>query len=468
VAGPSIPGYERLTQIGKGGFSRVYRAEQAKLKRGVAVKVLNFGLNDEADRRSFERECELMGRVSTHPNIVTVHDTAFTDEGQPCIVMEHYPGGSLADLISEVRRLTPQEVLEVGVAISAALEASHQAGVLHCDLKPQNILISEFGQPALGDFGISTFSEERTRTGGDAGAGFTLAYAAPEIVEGASPSVESDLYSLAATLYTGLAGRRPFAYPTASGDKPTAAEHARRILLEPPTELIEPDIPPELDRVIRATMAKDASKRPSSAADFAQSLYQVGQALGFGTSAPRIAQQGALPVLDSRTDIVEPSILRTVTKAAVPLAAPAHAVLPDLNDETEARHEFGDATALRVEPIVPDAQPAPVEAARLDPPATGTRRSLAPIIGLLGLLAVAAVVFFTTRGGTESAQAPEPTVSARTPQADVLLAPPPPSGATAYRVGAESLLVSWTNPPANTRFASQPGRSPIPQPPARC
>ena len=162
----SIQGYERLTQIGKGGFSRVYRGEQAKLKRSVAVKVLNFGLNDEADRYSFERECELMGRVSTHPNIVTVHDTAFTADGRPCIVMEYYPGGSLADLISEVRQLNPKEVLEVGVQIASALEASHQSGVLHCDLKPQNILISEFGQPALGDFGISTFTEERTRTGG--------------------------------------------------------------------------------------------------------------------------------------------------------------------------------------------------------------------------------------------------------------------------------------------------------------
>ena len=71
MAGPSIPGYERLSQIGKGGFSRVYQGEQSKLKRQVAIKVLNFGLSDEADRRGFERECELMGRVSTHPNIVT-------------------------------------------------------------------------------------------------------------------------------------------------------------------------------------------------------------------------------------------------------------------------------------------------------------------------------------------------------------------------------------------------------------
>lgn len=423
VASPSIPGYERLNQIGKGGFSRVYAGEQAKLKRVVAIKVLNFGLSDEADRRSFERECELMGRVSTHPNIVTVHDTAFTDNGQPCIVMEHYPGGSIAELISEVGRLHTKEALEVGVAIAGALEASHQAGVLHCDLKPQNILVSEFGQPALGDFGISTFSEERTRTGGDAGAGFTLAYAAPEIVEGASPSVQSDLYSLAATLYTALAGRRPFYYLNAEGEKPTAAEQARRILLEPPASLVDEGVPPELDAIIRAAMDKDPTQRPDSAADFARTLFEVGRRLGHGTSAPRIADQGAL------------SVPGVVAGSIAPEWDPAKQ--QEQLDLTELRR--ADATALRVDMPRPQLAPEPVTSNR--------RRLLAPLIGLASLIAVAVVVFMVSQ--SEPAADPEPAAPTRTPDevAAPVLPPPAPRDTQVVRVGEESILVSWSNAP---------------------
>lgn len=423
MSSPSIPGYERLSQIGKGGFSRVYAGEQAKLKRLVAIKVLNFGLSDEEDRRSFERECELMGRVSTHPNIVTVHDTAFTASGQPCIVMEHYPGGSIADLLREVGRLQTKEALEVGVAMAGALEASHQAGVLHCDLKPQNILVSEFGQPALGDFGISTFSEERTRTGSEGGVGFTLAYAAPEIVEGASPSVQSDLYSLAATLYTTLAGRRPFFYLDATGEKPTAAEQARRILIEEPSSLVDDGVPPELDAVIRQAMAKEPAQRPASAADFARSLFEIGRRLGYGTSAPRIADQGALSV---------PGVV------AGPVAAEWDpAKQQESLDLTELRR--AEATALRVDMPRPQHQPEPVVSNR--------RRLLAPIIGLVSLLVVGAVVYFVSQG--DPASQPAAAVPTAIPEDAVApaLPPPAPRNAEVIRVGEDSILISWSNEP---------------------
>jgi len=458
VASPTIPGYARLIQIGKGGFSRVYRGEQVKLKRGVAIKVLNFGLSDEADRRSFERECELLGRVSTHPNIVTVHDTAFTEDGQPCIVMEHYPGGSLADLIGEVGRLRTQEALEVGVAIAAALEASHQAGVLHCDLKPQNILISEFGQPALGDFGISTFSEERTRTGSDVAAGFTLAYAAPEIVEGDSPAVGSDVYSLAATLYTSLAGRRPFAYPAGNGDKPLAAEQARRILLEEPAALTEFGVAPELDRVIRAAMAKDPASRPRTAADFARSLYQVGHQLGLSTSSPRIASQGALSVRDPQADFAAGGGLVAPVASPGPFAslpvsneAPASQAALVVDDRTEvqapsapvAQQVQDDATTPRV-----DTHASPVP--EVEPPGASPskRRMLAPMVGLISLLLVGGVLLAVTSGGTDdNPEVALPTPTPRAPQAEALLAPPVPQNVVAQRAGASSVVLSWSTGP---------------------
>ena len=498
MAGLKIPGYENLRQIGKGGFSRVYRGEQSKLKRRVAIKVLNFGLNDEADRHSFERECELMGRVSTHPNIVTVHDTAFTSDGQPCIVMEHYPGGSLADLIGEVRQLNPKEVLEVGVSIASALEASHQAGVLHCDLKPQNILISEFGQPALGDFGISTFTEERTRTGGDAGAGFTLAYAAPEIVEGASPSVQSDLYSLAATLYTSLAGRRPFYYPNANGTKPTAAEQARRILLEQPSALTEVGVPTELDQLVRGVMSKEPSERPNSAADFAWSLHRAGQQLGFGTSSPRIADQGALPVFEpsgeftdqsGNSPVAEHSILAPapapdMPAAPAPLAEAAAAAPVELSvaedDLTEARPapapqalSNDEATQVRSAPTFvgfdgressapatraggelasppapsrPETPPSTPPAEVSEPATAVRRRRTATVVGALSLLVVGVIIYLVaSSGGTSDTAQVTPVATASVAISNVALAPPAPRDVTITRVGSDSVLVAWSS-----------------------
>lgn len=466
MSSPSLPGYENLELIGKGGFSRVYRADQSKLKRKVAVKVLNFGLSDEADRIGFARETELMGRVSTHPNIVTVHDTAFTAQGQPCIVMELYPGGSLADLINEVGNLNTREVLEVGVAIASALQASHLAGVLHCDLKPQNILISEFGQPALGDFGISTFAEERTRTGKDAGAGFTLPYAAPEIVEGDSPTIASDVYSLAATLYTSLCGRRPFAYPTEDGSKPTAAEHARRIMLEPVRSLVDQGVPTELDALIRGAMSKEPAERPASAAVFASACHRIGQALGLGTSAPRIADQSALRKIDSEAvgqgqidlslvrqrhelelrDLRKPAPAREPFAPTVPLGAPAE-VPADVPVDVPVE---ADEAAAPVEPSIDLTRPRVVTGGA-DGPSIAVRRRAATGIGVLALITVIAVLFVATRGSSNSVDRSDsaPVASSAAAAAtDPALAPTQPADVRLERTGAHAVTVTWTAPTA--------------------
>lgn len=470
---PSVPGYERLALIGKGGFSRVYRAEQSKLKRNVAIKVLNFGLSDEADRRSFERETELMGRVSTHPNIVTVHDTAFTAQGQPCIVMEHYRGGSLAELISEAGALTAQEAVEVGVAIASALDASHSAGVVHCDLKPQNILISDFGQAALGDFGISTFAEERTRTGSEGGAGFTLAYAAPEIVEGESPSVATDLYSLAATLYTALAGHRPFVDPGAG--KPTPAEHARRILLEDVPALT--GVPPEVARVILSAMSKDPEVRPASAAEFATTLYQVGQQLGYGTPAPSTLGRATLPVYEPEIAPVEapaapaaappPVIDRGPFGAPVPAASPAPAAPPRApRAPSQQSNPAPDAFARQREPskastssfaiddatvhrIDADITPRPLTDETTDArpePGSSRRGLLAGVIGVLSLLLVGGVLYLTSTGDSADDGDPaedEVAVATPRPAPAVVQSPNRPVNVEIERLGVTRVRVSW-------------------------
>ena len=128
--------------------------------------MLSFGLADERERRSFERECQAMGLVSQHPHIVTVFNAAFTTTKQPCIVMELYSGGTIGERLKQEGRLPVATVLDVGVKIAGALQTAHDRGLLHRDIKPQNLFISEFGEPALGDFGISTLDDERSISGG--------------------------------------------------------------------------------------------------------------------------------------------------------------------------------------------------------------------------------------------------------------------------------------------------------------
>ena len=458
MSNPTIPGYENLMLIGSGAFSRVYRAEQTKLKRDVAIKVLNFGLNDQADRESFQRETELMARVSAHRDIVTVHDTEFTSNGQPCIVMELYPGGSLADFIAEMKRLSPTEVLEVGVGIASALDASHDAGIVHCDLKPQNILVSERGEPALGDFGISTFAEERTRGESDVGAGFTLPYAAPEIIEGESPSVSTDVYSLAATLYTALAGRRPFSNPTADPEKVSAAEQARRILFEPVPSLVDEGIPAEIDEVIRGAMAKKAEDRPESATEFAQQLHDVGQRLGLGTSAPRIAGSGALRMIDLGTAAavdtspVEP--VRDITgpfRRIEPAAAPREQTGPLRPPTPRTGDAFvvseggfdprGDATVHRAD-IQRDLAAVVAKPAETESGISFKRKLIAAGVLIASLVAIAAVVFVVTRG-EEVAVAEDDPLPVRTPPPAVELAPGTPVDVTLERLGVTGVRVTW-------------------------
>ena len=146
-----------------------------------------------------------MGTVSRHPHCVTVYDSGFTDAGQPYLVMEDMTGGTLTDQAP----LPWAEAVEVGVKVAGVLSASHGAGVLHRDIKPDNLLVSAYGEPKLGDFGIARFDDStQTRTGSVSA---TPAYAAPELFDGAAATEASDVYSLAATLYALITGMPPYA-----------------------------------------------------------------------------------------------------------------------------------------------------------------------------------------------------------------------------------------------------------------
>ena len=225
-----------------------------------------------------------MGLVSQHPHIVTVFNAAFTTTKQPCIVMELYSGGTLGERLKRDGPLPVAVVLDVGVKIAGALQTAHDRGLLHRDIKPQNLFVSEFGEPALGDFGISTLDDERSISGGG---GLTVHYAPPEVLEGAPATARSDVYSFAATLYTLLEGTRPFAAPV--GTKQSVGDLARRIVLEDPPRLRRRDAPRSLAALLAGAMTKRPENRPASAAELGAALQQVQAELGLPVTALPVA-----------------------------------------------------------------------------------------------------------------------------------------------------------------------------------
>ncbi|WP_345386970.1 serine/threonine-protein kinase [Nonomuraea salmonea] len=141
--------------MGQGGFAVVYRAHQERLDRVVALKVLSVDRVDQRTMRRFQRELQLTGRLTGHPNVVTVFDTGMTGSGKPYIAMDFFEHGSLRDRVRNEGPLPVPDVLRAGVKLAGALAAVHEAGVLHGDIKPQNILISRYGEPAIADFGVA-------------------------------------------------------------------------------------------------------------------------------------------------------------------------------------------------------------------------------------------------------------------------------------------------------------------------
>jgi len=261
-----IEGYSELVQIGVGGFSTVYRAHQGRFGRTVALKVLHGRLTDDDARRRFERECRAAGAASTHPNVVTVLDAGQSSDGRPYIAMELMEGGSLADRLADWGPLALDEVLDIGVKIAGALGAVHAAGLLHRDIKPQNILVSDLGEPALADFGISAVVRGPGATAGTAA--LTPLHAPPEVLEGDPTGVASDVYSLGSTLFTLLAGRAPFEGPAGEG----LAVVIRRVANDDPPAIGRSDVGEDVEVVLRHALNKSPDRRFASALEFAEAL----------------------------------------------------------------------------------------------------------------------------------------------------------------------------------------------------
>ncbi|WP_205876689.1 protein kinase domain-containing protein [Mycobacterium camsae] len=293
VADLAAAGFVDALEIGRGGSGVVYRCVQSDLGRPVAVKVL-AGLSEQ-DRARFVREQQAMGRVTGHPHIVAVLQAGQTASGCPFLVMPLCGRGSLQQRIAEHGALDRDEALGIGAKIADALAAAHRLGVVHRDVSPANILFTDYGEPALTDFGVAGVSRG-FETAGQMLVG-TPAFTAPELLDGVPPCDASDVYGLGATLFAALTGHA--AFERHHGEQVVAQFVRMTEDSVPDLDLDARGIPAEVASIVAAAMSLDPAQRPS-AAKLSEQLRRVrlhdstGHAVA-GTATNSTA--GHLPVL---------------------------------------------------------------------------------------------------------------------------------------------------------------------------
>ncbi|WP_436701168.1 serine/threonine-protein kinase [Nocardioides sp. BYT-33-1] len=265
-----LPGVELLEQIGHGGFATVWRGRQLAVDRDVAVKIDNRVLDEESNRRRFVREATAVSRISGHPHVVSLIDVGVTRDNRPYLVMELCTHGSLSSYLSQHGPMRVPEAIEVGLAVTSALAAAHEAGILHRDIKPGNILIDAWGTPRLSDFGLAALPQPGQDPSVSLEA-LTPAYASPEAFSFSAPTPQSDVFSMGATLHAMISGDSP----RRSGDgSPVPIE---QLLASLRAEFPDPDVPGSaaLMRVIRVATAYDAADRYPTARELHDALREI-------------------------------------------------------------------------------------------------------------------------------------------------------------------------------------------------
>lgn len=280
---PQLVGFSPIRLLGSGGFADVFLYEEQLLKRKVAVKVLLSGDLAAGTLENFTNEANLMAQLSNHPSIVSVYQAGISPDGRPFIVMEYCSRPNLQARYRSAR-FSEAEALKVGVQIAGAVETAHRGGILHRDIKPANVLVTDYGRPALTDFGIAA------ATGSDAQGGLSVPWAPPEsFATRARGDARSDVYSLAATLYTLLAGRTPFELP---GGSNTSVDVMGRIQSGKLPSIGRADVSASLERVLATAMAKEPGQRYQTAMEFAHALQRVQIELGIQPTTVDVVDEG--------------------------------------------------------------------------------------------------------------------------------------------------------------------------------
>jgi serine/threonine protein kinase len=343
---PALPGYDDLELIAHGTTALVFRGIQTTLKRPVAIKVITMDTGDLPVNA--DRELATTVALSSQPHIVSIIDTGLTDDDRPYIVMEYCEGGSYNQILRREGPLPIADVIEVGITIGEALHAAHQAGIVHRDVKPSNILRSRFG-PALTDFGIARAPDELGTT--LTREMMTPHHASPEALLHQAQSGSSDVYSLASTMWTLLVGHPPFVDPARPGLDMYAFRD--RVLNESLPGMSREDVPEWLVGELNRAMSKLPSQRHATAREFADALRRA-------------------TLLSAGTHIGRPPV-----PPSIPPPAPARTPSPrDPEPVAAANPVIVGAQRIPTQqpppppppPSAPAAVPAPMDPAPWDPP----------------------------------------------------------------------------------------------------
>ncbi len=423
-------------RIGRGGMASVWRAEHLMLKRDVAVKFLELDASlAEGVRERFLREARIAAQIH-HRNVVQVLDFGATPDGRPYMVMEILAGRTLASRLAAEAPLPTIEALRIAARLLAGLSAAHEAGIVHRDVKPENVFLvreADDEYPKVIDFGISKVTEKTTRVSSAVGTNpeviiGTPEYMSPEQARGQTDLDErTDVYSAAVVLYEMLTGARPH-----EGELP--GDVIAKVLTVTPRPLRDhrPDLPAELDAVLAAGLARDREERYPDAAAFRRAIIRLNEALE-GDSTGRVSRNG---IADS---VVPPP-------ASVRAADGDHAPV-DRGAPTEERPR-------------PRAGPEDAPAGGARPTLARRRRiSLAGVATLL-LLVLAAIAWdrlgqdramhATPLAPTTATEAPPDTTSAP-PDEPAPPPEPPPSGASSISPGEGELRTLPVSPPPARR-----------------
>jgi len=274
--------YEIGAVLARGGMATVYLAVDTRLDRVVAVKVMHPHLaNDDEFVNRFIREAKSAASL-THPNVVAVHDQGWNQGGPPAVflVMEYVEGSALREIIREGAPFSVEQTLDIIEPVLAALGAAHRAGIVHRDVKPENVIIANDGRIKVADFGLARALTSSSTITADAGAVLgTVAYLSPEQVQRGIADARSDVYAVGIMIFELLTGRQPF-----EGDTPIQIAYRHVHDEVPVPSSLRPSIPPAIDALVRHATATDPDLRPRDANAFLREVQGAHAGLGFGTA----------------------------------------------------------------------------------------------------------------------------------------------------------------------------------------
>jgi beta-lactam-binding protein with PASTA domain/tRNA A-37 threonylcarbamoyl transferase component Bud32 len=319
--------YQVRSRIARGGMATVYLATDLRLERRVAIKIMHGHLaDDNAFRSRFIQEARSAARLA-HPNVVNVFDQG-QDADIAYLVMEHLPGITLRDLLKDYGRLTPEQTMDILEAVLSGLAAAHKAGIVHRDVKPENVLLADDGRIKIGDFGLARAVNNNTATG-QALLG-TVAYLSPELVTRGVADARSDIYALGIMTYEMLTGEQPYV-----GEAPmqVAYQHANDTV--PMPSLVAPGVPDQLDQLVTWATARDPEERPRDARVMLDQLLEVEKQVRPGAETVMQTTMVLPRTLNATADAETQVMGRGPLTAAAPSTTTAFAPPPEPEDDND-------------------------------------------------------------------------------------------------------------------------------------